>query len=67
MALRLGTGFSGVTFPIAVAVGDFLKLIAGFIEQGKGLGAAFDGAGFAATGTVWHLVASDDLQQFDNE
>src|SRR5437660_706510 len=60
MALGLGTGFSGVVFPIAVAVSDFLKLIARFIEQGKGFGSTFDSAGFRAAGAVRHLVASDD-------
>jgi hypothetical protein len=45
MALSLGIGFSGVTFPIPIAMGNVLKLIARFIEQGKGFRATFNGAG----------------------
>jgi len=45
-------------------VGDFSKLIARLIEQGEGLWAAFDGAGFPAVGALGHPVASDDLQEF---
>ncbi|HRZ58549.1 MAG TPA: corrinoid protein [Candidatus Paceibacterota bacterium] len=33
MALRLGPRFSGVLFPAAVAVRDFLELAPGFVEQ----------------------------------
>ena len=62
MALSLGIGFSGVSFPIAIAVGNFPKLTAGFIEQGKGFRSAFNGARFHAIGAVGHLVASDNLQ-----
>lgn len=67
MALSLGLGVSGVTFPIPTAVGNVLIVIARFIEQGKCLRSAFNGARFAAIGAVGHLVARDDLQQFDDE
>ena len=43
MALGLGTGFPGVIFPITIAMRDFLKLLAGLIEQGEGFWTAFDG------------------------
>jgi hypothetical protein len=62
MALSLGTGFSGVIFPIPVTVSDILKLLARFIEQRKGFRSAFDGARFHALGAVGHLVARNDLQ-----
>ena len=52
---------------MAIAVNDFLKLIAWFIEQGEGFWSTFDGTGFSATGPVGHLVASDDLQQLGNQ
>ena len=62
MALSLGTGFSGVIFPIPVTVSDFLKLIARSIEQRKGFRSAFDGARFHSVGSVGHLVTSHGLQ-----
>src|ERR1035437_3175426 len=67
MALSLGTGFSGVALPVTIAVEDFVILVARFIEQGEGFGSAFDSAGFSAVRALRHLVASDDLQELDDE
>jgi hypothetical protein len=67
MALSLGTGFSGVALPVTIAVEDFVILVAKFIEQGEGFGSALDGAGFSAVRALRHLVASDDLQELDDE
>ena len=61
MALSLGTGFSGVAFPVTITVTDFPELVARSIEQGKGFRSAFDGAGFPTIETLGHLVARDDL------
>jgi hypothetical protein len=38
MALGLGTGFSGVAFPVTITVSDFRELVARFIEEREGFG-----------------------------
>ena len=36
MALRLGTEFPGVVFPVTIAMGNVLELATGFIVGSKG-------------------------------
>src|ERR1039458_7526780 len=67
MALSLDIGFSGVILPIAIAMSNFLKLVARSIEQGKCLGAALDRTGFDAVRAIRHLVSGDGLQQSSDE
>ena len=52
MALKLALCFSWVTFPIAIAVLGIFKEMARFCQPCTWLGAAFDGPGFTAAGTV---------------
>ena len=64
MALSLAPCLSGVVFPVTVAMSNLLELVTGFVEQRIGLGPPFDGARFAATGPIRHLIERDDLEQF---
>ena len=45
---------AGSAFPVTAAVGDFHEFAARLVEQGKGLGTAFDGAGFRPVGSQGH-------------
>ena len=67
MALSLGIGFSGVILPTPITVSDFLELFSGLIEQREGFRPAFDSAWLGAPRSVRHLVASDGLEQFNDE
>ena len=67
MALSLGPAFSGVIFPIAIAVGDFLEALAWAIEQWEGLWSAFDRTRFVSAGALWQAIAGNDLQQLIQE
>ena len=67
MALSLAVYFSGVVFPIAVPMGNFLELITRSIEQREGLRPAFDGAWVASAGTIRHLILGNDFQQLRDE
>ena len=63
MALSLGPCFSRVIFCIAISMRNVLEFPAVFSEQGKGLGPAFERAGFAATGPLRHPIQGQDFQQ----
>ena len=67
MALRLGIEFSGIVFPVAVAMRDFVELVARLIEHEEGFGPAFDGARFAPARAIGDLIAGDGFQQSSQE
>jgi len=52
--LVTGSIIAGSAFPVTAAVGDFHELTARLIEQGIGLGAAFESARFRAVGAEGH-------------
>ena len=54
---------AGASFPIAVAVGDFLEAAAWLIEQRVGLGPAFDRPRFQPMGSVSNQVTGQIQQQ----
>ena len=67
MALSLAPCFSGVVFPVAIAMSNLLELATRFVEQGIGLGATFDRARLEPTGPIGHLIEGDDFQQVGHE